>query len=102
MLLSWVDFGGAYRVSGLRLAWEENHWLLLVPLAGALVLAASATRSQHTRLAALLAGLAVTGYVLFNVAHSVIHSGLDTWLILGGAGLMLGGARGDRAVWRAA
>lgn len=100
MLLSWIDMGD-YSVRGLTLAWDENHWLFLVPLAGAVLAAAAATRSEHTRLAALFAGFVVTGYVLFNLAHSIIHSGLDTWLVLAGAGIMLGSTRGDRAMWRA-
>jgi len=100
MLLSWIDVGD-YSVRGLSLAWSDNHWLFLVPLAGAALLGTSATRSPHTRVAALFAGIVVTGYVLFNLAHSIIHSGLDTWLVLGGAGIMLGGVRGDRAMWRA-
>src|SRR6185312_3959502 len=73
MLLSWIDMGD-YSVRGLTLAWDENHWLFLVPLAGAVLAAAAATRSEHTRLAALFAGFVVTGYVLFNLAHSIIHS----------------------------
>jgi hypothetical protein len=100
MLLSWIDLG-EYSVRGVSLAWHDNHWLFLVPAAGALLAATAATRSEHTRLAALFAGFVVTGYVLFNLAHSIIHSGLDTWLVLGGAGVMLAGARGDRAMWRA-
>ena len=99
MLLNWIDFFG--QTSGLRLAWENNHWLFLVPIAGAVLLAAAASRSPHTRLAAIFAGLVVTGYVLFNIAHSIVHSGLDTWLILGGAGMMIAGASEKRGMWRA-
>ncbi len=98
MLLSWVDFGGG--TSGLGLAWSSNHWLFLVPVAGGGVLAAAATRSPSTRLAAIVAGTLIVGYVLFDVATSMIHSGLDTWLILGGAGAMLAGASKERAAWR--
>jgi hypothetical protein len=50
----------------------------------------------------LFAGAVVAGYVMFNVASSVVHSGLDTWLILIGAGVMLAGVPKDRSMWRAA
>jgi hypothetical protein len=101
MLLNWISLGGPWTASGLRLAWESNHWLFLVPIAGAVLLATAASRSAHTRLAALFAGITVTGYVMFELAQSIIHSGLDTWLILGGAGAMLAGANRERRVWRA-
>lgn len=101
MLLNWIDLGGELEMSGLGLAWEANHWLLLVPVAGAALVASAATRSEHTRLAAIAAGIAITGYVLFGVARSMLHSGLDTWLILGGAGAMLAGVSKERAMWRA-
>ena len=101
MFLSWIDLGGEYTRSGLGLAWDENHWLFLVPVAGALLVAAAATRSEFTRLAAIFAGIVVTGYALFDMSRSMIHAGLDTWLMLGGAGVILAGAK-DRALWRGA
>ena len=101
MVLNWIDLGGAWSRSGIRLAWEDNHWLFLVPLAGALLLSTAATRSPYTRLAAIFAGLVVTGYVLFSIAHSIVQARLDTWLILGGAGMMLAGASEKRGMWRA-
>lgn len=101
MVLNWIDIDGQFQLSGLSLAWDANHWLLLVPVAGAALVATAATRSQHTRLAAIFAGIAITGYVLFDVARSMIHSGLDTWLILGGAGAMLAGVSKERSMWRA-
>ena len=100
MLLNWISLGN-WTVSGFRIAWEQNHWLFLVPLAGAALLVTAATRSEHTRLAALAAGVLVTGYTLFQVGQSILHSGIDTWLILGGAGAMLAGAPRDRREWRA-
>ena len=100
MFLNWIDVGGAWTRTGLRMAWSDNHWLFLVPLAGALLLAAAATRSPYTRLAAIVAGLVVTGYVMFEVAHSVVRARHDTWMILGGAGLMLAGTPNDRKAWR--
>jgi hypothetical protein len=100
MLLSWISLVG-WEMSGLRVAWEEDHWLFFVPLAGAALLVTAATKSKYTRLAALFAGLVVTGYTLLDVAQSIFDSGLDTWLILGGAGAMLVGASRDRRAWRA-
>ena len=88
MLLNWVDLGGDFSMRGISLAWEANHWLFLVPVVGVALVASAATRSAHTRLAAIAAGISITGYVLFGVARSVLHSGLDTWLILGGAGFV--------------
>lgn len=93
MALTWIDFGGMFSVRGYRLALDDNHWLWLVPAAGLVLTLAASTRSPHARLAALAAGLAVAGYVLLGLARSIIHSGLDTWLMLGGAGLMLAGAK---------
>jgi hypothetical protein len=88
MVLNWVDVGGMFTARGISLALEENHWLLLVPIAGVGLFLAAITRSSQTRLAAVIAGVAVTGYVLLALAKSMVHSGLDTWLILGGAGLL--------------
>jgi len=102
MVLNWIDLGGSWSRTGIGLAWDENHWMLLVPLAGALLVAAASTRSEFTRIAAIFAGIVVTGYVLFDLSRSIIHSGLDTWLILGGAGVMLAGSSRERVLWRAA
>lgn len=93
LALPWIDLGGMFSVRGYRLALDDNHWLLVVPVAGLVMTLATSTRSPHARLAALFAGLAVAGYVLFGLARSIIHSGLDTWLMLAGAGLMLAGAK---------
>src|SRR5206468_2542690 len=101
LLLNWIDVGGQWQVRGLSLAWNDNHWLFLVPLAGAALLAAAATKSPHTRMAAIFAGLVVAGYTLFSLAHSIVQARLDTWLILGGAGVMLGGMPRTRSMWRA-
>jgi hypothetical protein len=102
MVLNWVDLGGVFSASGLRLAWNDNHWLFLVPIAGGLLVATAASKSPHTRLAAIFAGIVVTGYTLLGVASSIVHAGFDTWLILGGAGVMLASTPRDRALWRAA
>ncbi|HUS33154.1 MAG TPA: hypothetical protein VMZ53_31850 [Kofleriaceae bacterium] len=101
MVLNWIDIDGLFSRTGVGLAWSDSHWLFLVPLAGAALLATAATRSPHTRLVAIGAGLLVAGYVLFNIAHSIVHAGLDTWLILGGAGTMLAGVPSTRRAWRA-
>lgn len=102
MLLNWIDVvGWGFQQRGISLAWHENHWLFLVPVAGAALLATAATRSPHTRIAAIFAGLVVAGYTLFSVAHSLVQARLDTWLILGGAGVMLGGMPKTRSMWRA-
>jgi hypothetical protein len=98
MVLSWVDIFGSTR--GITLAWEENHWLFMVPIAGAALCAAAATRSPHTRLAAIFAGIVVSGYTLFQVATTFIHGGLDTWLMFGGAGLLLASTQPSRTPYR--
>ncbi len=97
LVANWI-----FQISGLRLAWESNHWLFLVPVIGIALTAAAATRSPHTRLAAIAAGTAIIGYVLLDLASSMIHSGLDTWLILGGAAAMLAGASRTGTAWRLA
>jgi hypothetical protein len=102
LALNWIDAGGEFQLRGITLAWEANHWLFLVPVAGAVLVASAASRSQYTRLAAIAAGISITGYVLFGIARSMLHSGLDTWLVLGGAGVLLAGVPKDRAAWRAA
>jgi hypothetical protein len=101
MLLNWIDLGGEFSVRGLSLAWDGNHWLFLVPIAGVALVAAASKRSEFTRLAALFAGVVVAGDVVLDVTTSVVHSGLDTWMILGGATAMIAGASAQRTTWRA-
>ena len=100
MFLRWLDVG-AVQVSGFRMAWHDSHWMFLVPAAGALLVGAAALRSPRTRLAALFAGLVVSGYVVLVLGHSVVSSDLATWLILGGAAAMIAGVAPGRAVLRA-
>lgn len=100
MLVAWIDFGETR--SGLSIAWHDDHWLFLVPLAGALLFTTASTRSSATRLAALGAGLVVSGDVLYEFAKGILHSGLDTWLILGGAALILYGIPQTRRSYRLA
>lgn len=101
MVLNWIDIGHHSR-TGLGLAWDDNHWLFLVPLTGGVLVAAASAKSGWTRLAAIAAGVVVAGDVLFNVANGIFHSGLDTWLVLGGAGVILAGAKKDRQHLRVA
>lgn len=100
MALNWIDLGGEWTVRGYSIALGDNHWLLLAPLAGIGLFLAAVTRSSHTRLAALFAGIAVAGYVLLGMARSMVHSGLDTWLVLGGAGLLCASTGRDNAIAR--
>ncbi|HEU0034268.1 MAG TPA: hypothetical protein VFQ53_26780 [Kofleriaceae bacterium] len=101
MFIAWIDVGG-HTQSGLGIAWEQEHWMFLVPIAGGLLAAAAATRSQYTRLAAVAAGMSVAGVVIYQFARGILHSGLDTWLILGGAGVILAGVSSARRGWRIA
>lgn len=100
MALNWIDLGGAWTQRGFSIAINQNHWLLLAPIAGIVLFLAASTRSPHTRIAALFAGIAVAGYVLLGTARSMVHSGLDTWLILGGAGVLLASTGKDKAIPR--
>jgi hypothetical protein len=99
LVLLWVDVGG-FESRGLSIAWHDNHWLFLVPLTGAALLGAAATRSAHTRVAAIAAGLVVAGYTMLTVAKSVVTGGLETYLILGGAGVMLASTGPKNAIYR--
>lgn len=100
MLMPWVSAFG-HSESGLALARHQNHWLFVVPVVGALLLAAAATRSEMTRLAAIAAGVAITGYIVFQFAKSVVlDGGADSWLVFGGAGAILGGVSSRRSSWR--
>jgi hypothetical protein len=100
MLVPWVSgFGDSH--TGLGLAWHQNHWLFLVPLVGAALVITAATRSELTRLAAIAAGVTISGYILFKFTKSVVlDGGIDSWLLFGGAGAILGGVSPRRAAWR--
>src|SRR6185295_6327562 len=84
MLVPWVSaFGESH--TGLGLAWSENHWLFVVPLVGAVLALAAATHSELTRLAAIAAGIAISGYVMFKFSKAIVFDGgVDSWLIFGG------------------
>lgn len=94
---SWIRGG----VSGFYLAREVKHWLFLVPAVGALLAAAAATRSSYTRVVAVIAGLLVAGDVVYQLLDSVLHSGVDTWLILGGGAVVLAGIEPKHKTLRA-
>jgi hypothetical protein len=101
MFVNWTDTWESR--TGLGLAWGENRWLFLVPLAGAALAATAAARSELTRLAAIAAGVVVTGYLMFQFAKSILlDGGVDSWLIFGGAGVVLGGITNTRRNWRVA
>lgn len=96
--LAWVVDG----TSGLGLAWDGERWLFLAPVAGVALTAAAASGASYTRLAAVVAGVVVAGDVGYELMKGVFHGGLDLWLMLGGAIVVLAGAseknKGLRAV----
>ena len=94
MFLAWLD-AGPLRVSGFSLA-SGDRWLWLVPCAGLGLAVTAASRSRHTRLAALAAGIVVAGDVTFEVARGLLHMRADGWLVLGGAALLLMAASPER------
>ncbi len=99
MFVNWIDIGGE-SATGLGLAWDVKHWLFLVPVVGALLVSTSASRSEYTRLAAIAAGVVVSGEVVLQFARGLIDSGVDTWMIFGGGGVILGGIASTRKNWR--
>lgn len=101
LLLNWIDINGVVEMSGLRIAWEDKHWLFLVPVAGGALLYCAATRSPHTRLAAVFAGLVVFGAVVFGLLRGMVNGGADSWLIFGGAAIVLAGLAPERRMLRA-
>jgi hypothetical protein len=101
MFVIWVDSWESH--TGLGLAWDDTHWLFLVPIAGAALVAAASARSSATRLAAIAAGVSVAGYTLFHFAKSIVFDGgLDSWLMFGGAGAILAGIPSTRRDLRVA
>jgi hypothetical protein len=88
--LSWVNFGDDS--SGLSIAWNHSHRLVLVPISGVLLVAAAASKSSWTRLAAVAAGMLVAGDMAFEMLRGMVHFNLDMWLMLGGAGVVLVGS----------
>ena len=95
MFLAWID-AGPFRVTGLSLAWHDDHWLWLVPGAGLALALAAGSRSRHTRQAAFAAGIAVAGDVAFEVARGMVHMHADGWLVFGGAAVLLMSASPER------
>jgi hypothetical protein len=89
MFANWTIVScNASSVTGFGMAWELKR-LFVFPVAGALLVVLAVKRSEHARLAAIVAGTLIAG-VAFSFAEIVlIDGGLDTWLILGGAGVSL-------------
>jgi hypothetical protein len=85
--VAWVSDG----TTGLSIAWNHEHWLFLVPISGAALAATAGAKSAHTRLAAIGAGLLVAGDLMFEMLRGMLHGGVDLWLMLGGAALVLAG-----------
>jgi hypothetical protein len=85
--VAWITDG----TTGLSIAWHEEHWLFLVPVSGALLAATAGAKSVHTRLCAIGAGLLVAGDLMFEMLRGMLHGGLDLWLMLGGAAIVLAG-----------
>lgn len=99
MFFAWIDFGGI-SASGLSIAWHDDHWLFIVPAAGAWLAATASARSEHTRLAAGLAGLVVAGDVAWEMAKDMLHMPVEGWLIVGGAAVILLGVPHARRALR--
>jgi hypothetical protein len=89
MVLPWIDFGGMISSSGLSIAWHDSHWMFIVPISGAALASAAATKSAHTRLAATVAGLAVAGDVVYALAKDALTMSMGSWLVIGGALVVL-------------
>jgi hypothetical protein len=101
MFVNWIDVEKD-TATGVSLAWNENKWLFLVPIAGAVLAVAAGARSEATRLAALAAGISITGYTLYYLAKGLaFEGGAQTWLMFGGAGALLAGMTKTGRVWRA-
>lgn len=100
MFVPWIDAAGQ-TANGLSLAWHDNHWLFLVPLAGLALAITAGARSRATRLAAIAAGTVITGYVLFGLARGLaFDGGAQSWLMFGGAGALLAGTTREGRIWR--
>jgi hypothetical protein len=99
--LSWVRDWGDGGTSGWDIARSGKHWLYVIPAAGLLLAATAGTHSKHARLLALAVGLLVVGDFAYHVLRGIIQSNLQTWLLLGGAAVMLAGASPERRALRA-
>jgi hypothetical protein len=100
MFVNWVDVEKETH-TGLGLAWNASKWLFLVPILGLALAITAAARSEATRLAAIAAGLCVSGYVLFHLGDGMLKGGWETWLMFGGAGAMIAGTKKQYRAWRA-
>ncbi len=98
--LSWIRDWGDGGVSGWQLA-HDKHWLYAIPASGLLLALAAGTHASYTRLLALVAGLLVAGDFAYHLLRDMIHSDLTTYLLLGGAGVMIAGIDPARRALRA-
>lgn len=83
--VAWIGNG----TTGWTIARHAEHWLFLVPISGAVLALAAGSRSSATRPAAIAAGLLVAGDLMFEMLRGALHGGLELWLMLGGAALVL-------------
>ena len=83
--VAWIGNG----TTGWTIARHAEHWLFLVPVSGAVLALAAGSRSSATRPAAIAAGLLVAGDLMFEMMRGALHGGLELWLMLGGAALVL-------------
>jgi hypothetical protein len=102
MFVNWIDLGLGTNstATGLSIAWHFNHWLFIVPAVGAWLAVAAVTRADHTRLAAFAAGIAVAGDVVYEFGKDLLHMSLSSWLVLGGAAIVLLGVPTSRRALR--
>lgn len=87
--LPWVDPGGFGGFSGLDMVRAGWGWsfarvmLLLIPFAGAGLLAAAVTRSPHAKRISLGIGLAFVGYGAFKAVQAFFTiTGVGLWLTI--------------------
>jgi hypothetical protein len=93
MFFNWIDIALMVdgTATGISIAWSYNHWLFVVPAAGAWLAVASVMRARHARLAAFAAGFAVAGDVAYEFGKDMFHMDAGGWLVLGGAAVVLFG-----------
>jgi len=94
--LPWVDAGGMFGVSGLDMVRAGWGWsfarimLLLVPISGAVLVAAAATKSPHTKRISVGIGLGFLGYGVFKIVQAFFaFSGFGLWITIGAAVLAI-------------
>jgi hypothetical protein len=95
--LPWIDAGGMFGVSGLDMVRAGWGWsfarimLLMVPVAGAILVAAAAMKSPQTKRISLGIGLGFVGYGLFKLVQAFFAlSGFGLWITIAAAMLAIG------------